>query len=54
MVEKWNAGGRILDAFADEAEGDRRSALTEREKQRHILNFVSHQNANGKQLTTLT
>ena len=51
LVETWWKNGMLevrLDAFAEEAGGDRRSALTEREKQRHILNFVSHQNAKRK------
>ena len=37
-----------MDAFAEQVGGDRRSVLTEREKERHILDFVSHQNAKRK------
>jgi transposase-like protein len=46
--KKWEEGGRTIDAFADEAGGDRRSVLTQREKERYILDFVSHQNAKRK------
>jgi transposase-like protein len=42
---KWNSAGRSIAAFEEEAGGDRRSILTEREKERYILDFVSHQNA---------
>jgi transposase-like protein len=43
--KKWRAGGQKLDAFEDQAGGDRRSALTQREKERYVLDFVSHMNA---------
>jgi transposase-like protein len=46
--KKWNAGGRTIDAFEDEAGGDRRSLLTEKEKQRHILDFVKSKNSKGE------
>jgi len=45
---KWNAGGRSVEAFEDEAGGDRKSILTQREKDRYILDFVAHKNANGE------
>ena len=44
----WTAAGRCLSAFDEEVGGDRRSLLTEREKQRYILDFVSHQNTKRK------
>ena len=37
-----------MEAFADDSGGDRRSVLTQREKERYILDFVSHQNAKRK------
>ena len=43
----WNKGGRTMEAFESAAGGDRRSLLTEREKERYILDFVSHNNAKG-------
>ena len=43
--EKWVRGGRTPDAFEDEAGGDRRSILTPKEKERHILDYVSLKNA---------
>jgi len=46
--EKWEAGGRTVDAFEDQAGGDRRSILAEREKERYILDFVSHKNSKRK------
>ena len=46
--KKWEAGGRTVDAFEDQAGGDRRSILTEREKERYILDFVSHKNSKRK------
>jgi transposase-like protein len=45
--KKWDAGGRTIDAL-EEAGGDRRSILTEKEKQRYILDFVSSKNAKGE------
>jgi transposase-like protein len=42
---KWEAGGRTVEAFEDRAGGDRRSLLSEREKERYIRDFVSHKNA---------
>jgi hypothetical protein len=45
---RWIGAGRSIAAFEEEAGGDRRSLLTEREKQRYILDFVSHQNAKRK------
>jgi transposase-like protein len=46
--KRWEAGGRTVDAFEDQAGGDRRSILTEREKERYILDFVSHKNSKRK------
>ena len=46
--EKWVAGGRIPEAFEDESGGDRRSILTQQEKERHILDYVSLKNAKGE------
>lgn len=46
--KKWEAGGRTLEAFEDQAGGDRRSVLTQREKERYILDFVSHMNAKSQ------
>ena len=46
--EKWGAGSRTVDAFEDQAGGDRRSILEEREKERYILDFVSHKNSKRK------
>lgn len=40
---KWNAGGRTLEAL--EAVLGRRSILTENEKKKHILKFVTHKNS---------
>ena len=37
-----------MEAFEDEAGGDRKSILTQREKDRYILDFVAHKNANGE------
>src|SRR6185437_2360527 len=45
---KWNAGGQSINAFEDEDRGHRRSELTDREKERYILDFVSHKNAKGE------
>jgi transposase-like protein len=45
---KWNAGGQTMEAFESQAGGDRRSKLTERQKERYILDFVSHKNAKGE------
>ena len=42
---KWEASGRTVDAFEDLAGGDRRSLLSERERERYIRDFVSHKNA---------
>ena len=43
--EKWDLGGRTPEAFEDNAGGDRRSILTPKEKERHILDYVSLKNA---------
>ena len=43
--EKWVRGGRTPDAFEDEAGDDHRSILTSKEKERHILDYVSLKNA---------
>jgi len=44
---KWHAGGRTVDALQEEVRGHRRSILTQREKERFILDYVSHKNAEG-------
>ena len=36
-----------MEAFETKAGGDLRSLLTEQEKERYILDFVSHKNAKG-------
>ena len=38
-------GGRTPEAFEDNAGGDRRSILTPKEKERHILGYVSSKNS---------
>jgi hypothetical protein len=43
--EKWDLGGRTPEAFEDDAGGDRRSILTPKEKERHILDYVSLKNS---------
>jgi len=43
---KWDQGGRTLEAL--ESVGGRRSILTENEKQKHILKFVTHKNLIGE------
>ena len=42
---KWDLGGRTPEAFEDDAGGDRRSILTPKEKERHILDYVSLKNS---------
>ena len=44
---KWKNGGQTMEAFESTAGGDRRSTLTQREKERYIEDFVSHNNAKG-------
>ena len=44
----WTAAGKSIEAFDPEAGGDRRSILTQREKERYILDFVEHKNAKGE------
>jgi transposase-like protein len=46
--KQWVAGGRTIEAFEDRAGGDRRSLLTEREKERYIVDFVSLKNHKGE------
>jgi hypothetical protein len=43
--EKWDLGGQTPEAFEDNAGGDRRSILTPKEKERHILDYVSLKNS---------
>jgi transposase-like protein len=45
---KWTAGGRTVEAFEPEAGRGRRSILTEKEKEKHILKFVIHKNVIGE------
>ena len=45
---QWEEGGRTAEAFESHAGGDRRSKLTQREKERYILDFVSHKNAKSE------
>lgn len=46
--KKWIQAGQTIEAFAEEVGGDRKSVLTEKEKERYILDFVSHKNAKGE------
>jgi transposase len=51
--EKWDLGGQTPEAFEDNAGGDRRSILTPKEKERHILDYVSLKNSKESLWITL-
>ena len=46
--KKWVAGGKTLAALESVPGGGRRSILTEKEKQKHILKFIAHKNLIGE------
>jgi transposase len=43
--KKWEDGGRTREALEQQHGGGRRSKLTDKEKEKHILEFVNEKNA---------